>query len=932
MKAFRKIFAWLLMFCILASVTVSVSAVEYEKYKTKADEAAVGSEIKFNITDYKASKMKVENKENYQGQSGITVITGNKGEITWKFNVEKAGSYCLKLNYFPIESKNADIEIGIKLDGKYPFDEAENITLKKIYKSKDSEKKYDKRGNEILSEKIQVDVLISDYLRNFLGNNGEPYYFNLSKGEHTLTFVAVSDKLALSSMSFEVPQDVPEYKEYKANLSKNKADSEFKKYIQAEDAVYTTSSMMIAVNDRTSPLTVPTDAYNVYYNTFGGQGWSKAGEYAIWNFTVPKDGLYKIGIKYRQDDSNAILPVRKILINGKVPYSELEHLEFSYGRGWQYTELEGDGETAEFYFEAGKEHTIQIESILGKFGKSFQEIEEIVYELNSCYRSIIMITGAAPDSFRDYQLGVKIPKVIEHMAELGKQIDKIINELDSNKVGNSEMVELSTLSAQIKDFVKDPDTIPQRLDSFKTNIGALSDWCVSAKQQTVEFDYFVISGEDAPISRVKPNIFESLWFEFKSLLSSFTNDYSSIGDSYDYEDSIVVWIMSGRDQANTLKRIIDSNFMVQNSIAVDLKLVTNTSLLNAMIAGKGPDVALGVANGDPVNYALRNAVLDMSGMDDFDSVTKQFYPSALEPFSFNGGVYAMPETQTFPVMFYRTDILDQLNLEIPKTWDDVANCLTELTNVNMEFGLACADANTTLTSMGMLLYQNGGSYYINDNKESGLTTDTALNSFKQLTNLYNSYRLPYAFNDLNRFRSGEMPLVISNYSLFNTLCVSAPEINGLWGVSLVPGTVKEDGSIDHSVMGTCTGTIITSSTKNPEAAWKFVKWWVSADTQENYGLKIEGLLGQAARYATANVKALEQLPWSESELASLKEQHQYVKATPETPGSYFTPRHLYNAFRRVLTYGDDPRQTLIDYTQYINHEIENKRKEFGLDY
>ena len=72
------------------------------------------------------------------------------------------------------------------------------------------------------------------------------------------------------------------------------------------------------------------------------------------------------------------------------------------------------------------------------------------------------------------------------------------------------------------------------------------------------------------------------------------------------------------------------------------------------------------------------------------------------------------------------------------------------------------------------------------------------------------------------------------------------------------------------------------------------------------------------------------MPWSESELASLKEQHQYVKATPETPGSYFTPRHLYNAFRRVITYGDDPRQTLIDYTEYINREITNKRKEFGL--
>ncbi len=930
MKAFKIFFAWVMVLCMICSFTVGVSAKGYEEYSKKLEEHTKKAVIDIDITDYTAKKMNVKQQENYQGQSETTVITGNKGEITWKFSVPESGAYCLKIDYFPMESKNSQIEIGIKIDGKYPFDEAETVTLKKLYKNKNDEKQYDNRGNEILAEKTQASLLISDYARNFLGEFSEPYYFNLKKGEHTLTFVAVTDMLAVSDLEFSVPEDSPEYIEYKKGLKEQKADPDFKKYVQAEDATYTSSSMIVAVNDRTSPLTVPNDAYNIFYNTLGGQGWSSAGEYAIWTFTVPKDGLYKIGIKYRQNGSNAILPVRKIYVDGKVPYKELENVKFQYDRKWQYTELSGGEETAQFYFEAGKEHTIKIESVLGDFAASFQKVEDIVYELNSCYRSIIMITGAAPDSYRDYQLGVKIPKVIEHMSELQKQLEDIMQILDSNKVGNSEMVELSTISAQIEEFVEDPDTIPARLESFKTNIGALSDWCVTAKQQKVEFDYFVISGENAEPERVKSNIFENLIFEFKSYLASFVNDYSNIGNSYDYEDSIVVWIMSGRDQANTLKTIIDSDFMVDHSIDVDLKLVTNTSLLNAMIAGKGPDVALGVANADPVNYALRNAIIDVSKLDGYKETVKQFYPSAMDPFTFNGGVYAMPETQTFPVMFYRKDVLQQLDLEIPETWDDVVNCLTELTNVNMEFGLACSNSATTTTAMGMLLYQNGGSFYIDGNTKSGLAEEVALDSFKQLTNLYNNYRLPYAFDPLNRFRSGEMPLVISDYSLFNTLCVSAPELNGLWGVALVPGTKQKDGSIDHSVVGTCTGTVITSTTKNVDAAWDFVKWWISGKTQANYGLKIEGLLGQAARYATANTEALNELPWSESELLSLKDQHQYVKATPETPGSYFTPRHLYNAFRRVITYGDDPRQTLIDYTEYINREITNKRKEFGL--
>ncbi len=930
MKAFRIFFAWIMVLCIACSLITGVSAAEYKEYHKKISAPAENSKIDIDIAQYTANKMDVKQQENFQGQTNVTVITGDKGEITWNFDVPEDGAYCLKIDYFPLESKNSEIEIGIKIDGKYPFDEAETVTLKKLYKNQSDEKQYDNRGNEILSEKVQTKLLISDYARNFLDDYSEPYYFDLTKGAHTLTFVAVTDIMAISGLEFSVPEEIPEYTEYKNSVKAGSADPEFKKYVQAEDVAYTSSSMMVAVNDRTSPLTVPNDAYNVFYNTLGGQGWSSAGEYAIWSFTVPKDGTYKIGIKYRQNSSNAILPVRKIYIDGKVLYKDLENVEFGYDRNWQYTELSGDGETAEFYFESGKEHTIKIESVLGDFGSYFQKVEDIVYQLNACYRSIIMITGAAPDNYRDYQLGVKIPNVIEQMDELQKQLKEIMQVLDKNQVGNSEMVELSTICDQIDEFVEDPDTIPARLESFKTNIGALSDWCVTAKQQAVEFDYFVIAGKEAEGERVKSNIFENIAFEYKAFLASFVNDYSNIGNSYDYDESIVVWIMSGRDQANTLKRIVDADFMEKNSIEVDLKLVTNTSLLNAMIAGKGPDVALGVANADPVNYALRNAIVDVSKLEGFEEVTKQFYPSAIEPFSFNGGVYAMPETQTFPVMFYRKDVLEQLNLGIPETWDDVANCLTELTNVNMEFGLACSNSATTTTAMGMFLYQNGGQLYIDQNRKSGLTEEVALDSFKQLTNLYNSYRLPYAFDPLNRFRSGEMPLVISEYSLFNTLCVSAPELNGLWGVALVPGTKQADGTIDHSVMGTCTGTVITASTKNVDAAWKFVKWWISAKTQASYGLKIEGLLGQAARYATANIEALNELPWSQSELAGLKEQHQYVKATPETPGSYFTPRHLYNAFRRVITYGDDPRQTLMDYTDYINREITNKRKEFGL--
>ncbi|HBN83546.1 MAG TPA: ABC transporter substrate-binding protein, partial [Clostridiales bacterium] len=103
------------------------------------------------------------------------------------------------------------------------------------------------------------------------------------------------------------------------------------------------------------------------------------------------------------------------------------------------------------------------------------------------------------------------------------------------------------------------------------------------------------------------------------------------------------------------------------------------------------------------------------------------------------------------------------------------------------------------------------------------------------------------------------------------------------------------------------------------------------DTQEEYGIELEGLLGPAGRYTPANTKALQGLPWSPDSLDMLMKQQQWVKGIPEVPGGYFLSRHFMNAFYAVYNKGSEPRETLMQYTLIINQEIEKKRKEFGLE-
>lgn len=923
-KSFIKLMAVLLTMLYITGAALCIPTFADEPL---ADTAA--NRIPIAVESFTANGMNTEIKSNYNGQTGNVLLTGETGELTWQFNVDKEGEYNLRLGYFPLESKYSDIVIGIKVDGEYPDVNAEEINLTKLYKNENDEIQTDIRGNELLPKQVQAITLISDYVKKVTSTDNVPYSFSLTPGMHTVTLVGVKDSMALVSMEFCQPENIPTYAEYKKSIEDKKVITDYEYKIEAESAKYKSSSTMVPVNDRTSAKISPSDAYHVLYNTFNSSG--SVGDYATWDFNIPQDGVYQLAIKFRQNSSSTVLPVSKVYIDDEILFKEMETVEFAYDKKWQVMRISIDGEAAGIYLEEG-DHTLKIETSIGEFAKYIEVIEELAYNLNSYYRDIIMVTGTSPDAYRDYQLDLKLPDVMEGLKEADEVLTQIINELDSQNLATAEMVEVSTIRDQVRDFVDEPGTIQERLDNFKTNIGALSDWCINMSKQTATFDYFVICGSENENTRANANFFESVWMEIKSLVSSFVNDYNSIGDTTDGEKSIVVWMVSGRDQLNIMRRLVDSNFSVKNpDIAVELKLVQNASVLSALIAGRAPDVALEMTVTDPVNYALRNAVADLTQFENYDEVAARFRQSAIAPFSFNGGVYALPVTQSFPMLFYRIDVLEALNITVPTTWREVSACLTELTNANMEFGISSADADTLTNTYAMLLFQNGGEFYVDNDAKSGLDSKIALDSFKQLTDLYTAYKLPYTFNAHNRFRSGEMPIMISNYSLYNQLSISAPEITGLWGVTLVPGTIKEDGSIDRTVAGTVTGCIITTSAKDLESSWKFLDWYTSADAQADYGIQIENLLGPAARYATANIEAFGKLPWTEEELDMLNEQWKYVEQVPQVPGSYFTSRHLWNAFRRVLSYDEDPRQTLTDYTSYIDDEIRTKREEFGLE-
>ena len=184
-------------------------------------------------------------------------------------------------------------------------------------------------------------------------------------------------------------------------------------------------------------------------------------------------------------------------------------------------------------------------------------------------------------------------------------------------------------------------------------------------------------------------------------------------------------------------------------------------------------------------------------------------------------------------------------------------------------------------------------------------------------------------NFYNRFRLGTMPLGIASYNLYTQIVTAAPEISGKWGISPVPGTVKSDGSIDRSVSGGGTGAGILKVSKNKEAAWEFLKWWTSSETQYTYSENLECVLGPTGRQMTSNVEAFKNLSWSRGDKQILLEQWENVVEVPEVPGSYYLARSVDQAYWEVMNGRTTPKEALVKWAQVANSEIERKIKEYN---
>ena len=869
---------------------------------------------------------------------GVSVSDKEEGEVCrleegeqaeWTLTVPREGDYWLDLRYQPLPDTGDSVRVAVTVDGEDLLPAGGAFSLERLW-ANEGEDRTDLYGNQIRPEQVEL-VRWQDRRLSAAGLSDGAVVLHLSAGAHALCVRVQQERVLLAAPAAVPVTPVPDYAEKKAEYERQGytlADTA-PIVLEAERGSVKSAQNLYPLADRSSPAVSPSDPGRILYNAVGGSQWKTEGQWIEWQVEVETAGLYTVGFFYKQDAKSDAVSVRELTIDGELPFAQAAELCFPYTGGWEeYTLGEGE-EPYRFYLERGA-HTLRLCVGEGPYRPILQEADRLITELNRIYRRIVVVTGVTPDVYRTYEFDVVIPDVLADMkvasGEL-KELEQAIRQAGFS--GNQGTDVIRRVYFELDKMTEDSDTIARLLSEYRDRISAMGTWRNQLVEQPLTLDRIFLSGEER--QEVEgTSLWSAILYHLKQFLYSFVNDYSQIGRTEEnVERSIHVWMSSGRDQAQILKSLISQRFTPDTGVAVELELVAADSLLPALLAGTGPDVTLGLAMTEPLNLALRKAVVDLKRFPDYGEVAARFYPESVVPFQFNGGVWALPDTLSFPMLFYRKDILEELALtteDLATTDGLIKRALPVIQKNGLNLGITAGSFNYL-----WILYQMGGDLYDPAGRTTLLGESEAIRAMSLYEMLYSQYQLPLAFDAANRFRSGEMPVLMADYLFYNQLTVFAPEIAGAWSMLPVPGTVTETGELRAIAPITVTGSVIMQGAEDPQAAWEFVKWWLSARTQTDYGRDLESIVGTAARYNTANIEAMDTVKWDPDMKKSLVIQRRQLRGIPQVPGGYLTDREFSFAFRDIVYDAKNVRVAMSEAAKNIDKELARKREEYGLE-
>lgn len=880
-------------------VTVSDSGNSYAQYIAKySDSSRTVLSVYADNASYSTSLgAQCELITDYEGMPN-TLHWANSGTVTFPIEVSVDGLYNLELIYRTASSDTTELSLGVMIDGELPFDEAAKIPLDIYWKNKTGNIQYDSlHRNQIRPTQVVYNGWITYTLLNKTAFSAEPFSFYLTSGEHTVTLQNASAEMYLSRVNFtntSVPKPYAEVKPTDLLIDSTPSLMNGEAIlVEAEIPSYTNSIALQPTREPSEYLASPAHPTDIRFNTIGGtldsdsNAWDKPSQKAVYEVNVPANGYYSISLRCRRASAEGLSSYRRITVNGAVPCKELESIRIDYSPKWQTINItDENGEPIYFYLQIGV-NTIAIEAVTGDNEQYADRAEQTAQSL---YEVVSDAENAEPED------------LIADLEAVASEFDELNEEISSGF--GVEISEMSELSLMIKAALAKPklisDTVAARRGEIKSRITALISRLRDFHFQPLELDYFEIKTAHEEYRDTRVNIFKAIAFAFKSFIGSFFKDFKALRQT-DYR-TMEVWVCLDRKQAEIISNLVEKQYNATHDVKISIH-PDNGNLYEAVVTGKGPQAALYAGSDLICELQERGATVNIGDLQSFDEVYGRFPAGLSGMYAHDGEVYAVPLTNSFPMMFCRTDIFNEMGIDPPTTWEEFSETLSEIYGHGMKAGLVSSEHDDTGFSAGDIFIT-----MLSQTDEKSLDSESAVAAFEAWVGLCADYDSDEE-DVFSLFRTGEMPLVIADYTAFSSrLMNEAYELGGHWSLAHIPGTYRTvDGlrTLDCSVNTNSLGAVIFDDCENVAAMWEFISWFTSDDVQRQ-----TATMFGTTEYAAANIGVSFPKLWSEREFREISTQKQNTLQLHEI-SSEEVKNAVYSALDRALD-GENARDAYLD--------------------
>ena len=868
-----------------------------------------------------------------RGYGEDVVHLHNNNSIIIEVEVDESGLYNIAFDYLTLGDSMMNPEFSIMINNEFQFNESRRVVAPIYWKDATKIFETNRNGNELIPQQVQVNEWFHTRVLDATNLQPEPLRFYLQEGLNTITMTNTSSEMFLGRVYIQSPQILTTYEEY-AQENANAPVIPGLTIYEAQHPARKNSSFIRPIATQ-NPDVSPYSSRYLLLNSLGGESWNNSGQSVTWTINIEETGNYALSFHVLQDITGASV-FRKIKINGEVPFKEMQHYAFDHSRRWTNETLsDEDGNPFYFFFEEGV-HEITLVADASPVMPIVRTLGDIRDEIRELSLSIRQLTGGQSDVNREWELDEYIPGLETLFTSWIQRLEDSLLELKilylSESESNAEL-ELKLIIGKLERLKENPNELPNRMTE-------LSDGASSAAQMMGELErrlqdqplllsQIFVHGSDDELPAPSVGFGARVRSGFQQFVASFRMPEARETS----ERTLDVWVSRSQQHIELLQNMADSMFTPATGIEVEFSVMPSESkLILANSANQQPDLALGISTGLPYQLAIRGAAADLTQFEDFKDVMRNFSPGAFLPFMLDDKVYALPETQDFYVLFYREDMMNQLNIPIPNTWNEVTQILPELQRNGLNFfvPLSGPSANKPFMFTAPFFYQFGGDFYSDDAMSTAINTEESLQAMRFMTDLYMVYSLPLQVaNFYNDFRYGAIPIGISNFETYIQLTVAAPEIANAWNIALHPGVADEEGNIARWAPGSAQSGMILEGSDMQAEAWELLKWWMSTETQTAYANNLMTLFGPEFMWSSANLNAFNNLPIPQEHKNVILGQWGYLKEVPLTPASYIVEREVSNIWNRVVFSGQNLRSAVDSSVININREIRRRMEEFG---